>query len=78
MYSNPTEFGRRFSEWIKKQTSIWWIKADLDWYTMDLSNINNNLLDITKAKDTKEEILDRWTKQDSSIWKSIKKSIFSK
>jgi len=60
LYTKPREFWERFSKWLKKETSIWGIKPDINGYTIDLAMLDKNLLDIEKAKKTKEKILDTW------------------
>ena len=77
MYHKPEEFWRKFAEGIKKQTSIWGIKADLRWYMVDLQDIPKDLLDIQNTKDIKEKILDKWENKQFWVF-AIAQNFYSK
>ena len=60
MYTNPKEFAKQFSEWMKKQSNLWWFKADFDKFILDLDEVNHNMFNSEIWEKNKEEVLDTW------------------
>jgi len=65
LYTDTKEFFSKLVEWLKKE-SIWWITPNFDKFTINLDEVSPELLDLNKAKQTKEKILDKWP--EKKIW----------